>query len=215
MESEFPSNSKNPAKKPVEKTERVVEKVVTGDVVTRKKPLGKRFAETFVGGDARGVGAYVFFDVLIPAAKDMVADAMSQGVERMLFGEVRSHSRRSATSYGGGFTSYHKMSRSSTSLRPDPRERERERYISRRARTMHDFDEIVVESRLEGNKILEGMYEILANYDVVTVADLYTMAGITSTPVDRNWGWTDLSGSGVHRIRNGYLLDLPRPEHIE
>ena len=45
---EFPSNSQNVVKKP-EKQEKAtddkkIEKVVTGEVVQRKKPLGKRMA---------------------------------------------------------------------------------------------------------------------------------------------------------------------------
>lgn len=90
---EYPTNSKQSRERPAEKKpaaeRKKMEQVVTGEVSRRKKPLGRRFAETFGGGDARGVAGYVVMDVLIPAAKDAISDAVSQGIERMLFGESR------------------------------------------------------------------------------------------------------------------------------
>ena len=99
---DYPSNShkKKTPPKAIEEAKKV-ERVVEGEVIRRKKPLGKRFAELFIGGDAKSVGSYVMFEVLLPAVKDTLADAMSQGVERMLFGEARSTSRRTGRRPGG------------------------------------------------------------------------------------------------------------------
>jgi hypothetical protein len=60
------------------------------------------------------------------------------------------------------------------------------------------------------------MREILdSQYEVVTVADLYELVGTEPTHVDTTWGWTNLKGAGVARVRGlGYLLDLPEPEHF-
>ena len=93
-ESEFPPNSRIKKETKVEEEKKVVEKVVTGKVSRRKTPLSKRLKELFVGGDTHSVGSYILFDVLVPAAKDTIADAISQGIERMLFGDARSSSRR-------------------------------------------------------------------------------------------------------------------------
>lgn len=64
----YPGNSKRVTAKAPEKKaptkEKKVEKVVVGTVTRRKKPLSKRFSETFVGGDAQSVAAYVMNDVL-------------------------------------------------------------------------------------------------------------------------------------------------------
>src|SRR5690242_18821613 len=91
----YPSNSNKTKPAAEEKVEpKNIEAVVTGVVTRRKTPLGKRLAETFIGGDARTVGGYVVLEVLVPAARDMIADAFTQGIERMIYGEVRSASRR-------------------------------------------------------------------------------------------------------------------------
>lgn len=210
---EFPSNSQKVVKKP-EKQEKAtddkkVEKVVTGEVVQRKKPLGKRMAETFVGGDAQSVGQYVVMDVLIPAAKDTIADAVSQGIERMLFGEVRSTSRRTGARPSNGHVSYNRYSGGG-----HPALKREEPKISPRARANHDFDEIILATRPEAEAVIDRLFDLISRYETATVADLYDLLGITGNYTDDKWGWTDLRGAGALRIRGGYLLDLPKPEAL-
>jgi hypothetical protein len=103
---EFPSNAKKVKGTSDKEEPKKIEKVIQGEAVRRKKPLGKRFTETFVGGDAKGVWGYVFLDVLVPAAKDMIVDATSQGVERMIFGESRGGRRSSSNRSPNGYVSY-------------------------------------------------------------------------------------------------------------
>lgn len=211
MESEFPSNSKTKKSTDAKDEPKKVEKVVTGEVRTRKRPLGRRFADTFAGGDARGAGSYVLFDVMIPAAKDMVADAMSQGVERMLFGEVRSTSRRG--SHRPGSTNYTPYNRVGSG--PIGSRRDEPRIPSRRNRALHNFDEFILETRAEAHEVLDRLNYRIDQYEVATVADLYDLLGQTGEYTDAKWGWTDLRYADISRISNGYVLDLPRPEPID
>ncbi len=209
---DFPSNTNREKAAKASKTrkddEKKVEKVVTQSATQRKKPLSRRFAETFVGGDAKGVWSYVAMDVLVPAAKDTIADAFSQGIERMLFGEARSGSRRRGGSSGGnGFVNYSRYSKDDR--RPESRE------LSRRGRSQFNFEEIVIQDRGEAEEVIDRLYDLVSQYNAATVADLYELVGITGRFTDAKWGWTDLRGAGVTRIRNGYLLDLPRPEELD
>lgn len=209
---EFPGNSRErkTGKGGPDKKEKV-EPVVRGEVVRRKKPLGRRFAETFVQGDARSVWGYVMFDVLLPAAKDAMADAMSQGVEKMLFGEARSASRRTGRHGAREHISYDRFAKDRD--RPlDRRDVSRERH-SRRAR--HDFGEFVLKTRVEAEEVIDRLYDLISKYEAVTVADLYDLVGETSDATDVEWGWTELRGSGIQRVRDGYLLNLPRPEPLD
>jgi len=210
---DYPSNSHNKKRALPEKEEpKKIEKVIEGQVIRRKKPLGKRFAEVFIGGDARTVGQYILFDVLFPAMKDTIADVASQGVERMLFGEARSTSRRTGRGPGtGSHVNYQSMSRSVSPYgRPEPRNQP-----SRRARATHDFDEIILPTRVEAEEVIDRLFDLVAKYESATVADLYELVGVTGSYTDDKWGWTDIRGAGVQRIRNGYLLDLPRPEPLD
>lgn len=209
----YPGNSQRvtkvntePSKKPEEKK---IESVVQGEVIRRKKPLGKRFLDTFVGGDAKSVLGYVMLEVLLPAAKDTIADAFSQGVERMLFGEARSTSRRTGSRPGTGYTSYNRFSPSSSHRREDPR------TISRQNRARHDFDEIILATRVEAEEVIGRLFDLVSQYDQATVADLYELLGVDGNYTDRKWGWTDVRGAGATRVSGGYLLDLPRPTELD
>lgn len=212
---EFPSNSHQAkASEPKPDPAKKIDKVVTNDVTRRKRPLGKRFAETFVGGDARSVSHYVLFEVLVPAAKDTISDAVSQGVERLIFGESRSGSRRGGgyrSSGSGSFVNYNKMSQRNA----DPR-REETRGVSRRARASHDFDEIILATRAEAEEVIERLYDIVSTYDVATVSDLMELVGATPNYTDNKWGWTDMTGARAERTRGGgYVLDLPKTEAVD
>ncbi len=210
----FPANS-HKSKAPVPKKEEKpkLEKVVAGEVLRRKKPLGKRIAETFGATDMKSVGGFVLIDVLVPAAKDMVADAISQGIERMLFGEARSLSRRPNKQYhNSGYVSYNRYSPSSANRESPPF---RGSGISRRSRATHNFDEIILETRAEAEEVIERLFDLIERYQSATVADLYELVGIQGSYTDDKWGWIDIRGAGITRIRNGYLLDLPRPEPLD
>lgn len=191
---------------PEEKRE--VKKVISGDIQKQKKPLGTRFMETFIGGDSRSVWTSVAQDVLIPAAKDMVSDAVSQGIERMLFGDSR-RSRGSRPSDRGGYTSYNRMSDSRRPLRDEPR-----RESTVRARSRVNFDEYVLESRAEADTVLDEMSMMLDKYAVVSIADFYNLIGVTADYTDEKYGWTDLHSADVIRRRRGWVLDLPAPTEI-
>lgn len=217
---DFPSNSHvgREAERSQPVGEKKVEKVVVGVVERRKTPFLKRMQASFFGGDARGVVGYILVDVLLPAAKDAVADAVSQGIEKMLFGEVRSVGRRTGYRPGESRPGYTSYSRPSSGTRPEPRTQPRpepRRDMSPRARGQFDFDEIVLATRAEAEEVISRMYDLVTRYEQVTVSDLYSLLGMDSSFTDEKWGWTDIRGASAVRVRNGYLLDLPKPEQLD
>ena len=190
---------------------------LTGSVVRRQKPLGTRFRERFIGGDdAKGVWNFVFEDVLVPAFKDTVTTAVTEAVERAVFGDVRTRrgSSRGPSHSGGGHVQYNRMSapiqRANANVREDPRP-----SISREARARHDFDQFVLQHRVDAEEIIDRLFSILDQYDVVTVADLYESLGQSASFVDEKWGWYELKGADISRTKGGYLLDLPRPVELD
>ena len=61
-------------------------------------------------------------------------------------------------------------------------------------------------------EVLGNLQDIVASeFEQATVADLYELAGITSSFTDNKWGWMDLRGANVKRVREGYQLNLPKP----
>lgn len=200
---QFPPNSvKSKAPEPEEKK---IERITKSEPTRRKKGLAKQFQNTFFGGDLKSASQYVLFGVLIPAAKDALVEAGSAGFEKLIFGDSK---RRGSRGMGSalGHVAYNRMSQPVKAMQYQD--------LSRRARVMHDFDEIVLDSRQEAEDVLDRLYDLLSRYEEVTVADLYELTGIKSTHVDKQWGWSNLKGSSVSRVRGGYLLDLPEPTHL-
>jgi hypothetical protein len=209
---DFPSNSHNPPPKDGEdeKADKVILKVVTGEVVRRRKPLGNRFLETFFGGDVKGVTDYVIKDVLLPAAKDMIADAVNEGIQRMIFGSDKGPTnRRGSNRSTNGPVNYSRYSPTSKTQRDEPRN------ISRRARASHDFDEIILATRTEATDVIHSLDDLIGRYGIASVAELYELVGISSSHTDEKWGWTSMDRADITRTRSGYLLNLPATEPID
>jgi len=206
----FPGNSHLAKISEPEKEEKRPPKlspVVTGKVTRRNTPLGKRIMSTFFGRE-NSVWQYLFHEILIPAAKDTLTDFVSQGVERAVYGEARSASRR--TGRPGGTSNYTPYNRFS-----QPADRHQAKTMSHRARATHDFREIVLRTRAEVDAVIDAMMDYMHKYEQVTVSDLYDLLGLQSTFADEKYGWRDLRGAGPTRINDGYLLDLPRPEILD
>jgi hypothetical protein len=206
---EFPPNSDVSKQQKIE--DKNVERITSGEVKRRKKSLRKQFSETFVAGDAKSALRYVVLDVLLPAAKDMIVEAGSQGIEKLIFGDSRRYrgvTRPQTGPYGN--IAYNRMSEPSYSRLSGP-----QRALSRQARARHNFDEIVLDERAEAEEVIDRLFDLVSRYDTATVADLYELVGLPSSHTDHKWGWTRLQGAGVSRVRGGYLLDLPEPEPLD
>lgn len=212
---ELPSNSHKAASNDGDKVKpKVVESVVSGKVIHNKPSLGKRFAATFFGGEARGVGGYLTDKVLIPALRDLAKDLVWEALERVL-GNGRSNNQRGGgprPSSGGSYTNYNRPSTSSAPWNRD--RREEPRTLSRQARSEHDFGELIFDSKDEAERVLERLGDLISQYDSASVRDLYSLANISSTWADENWGWIDLVDADIRRIRNGYQLILPPTEDL-
>lgn len=209
---DFPPNN-DQAKQKAQREPKKVERVVSADAVRRKKPLGKKFKETFFSGDAKSVVGYVLLTVAVPAIRDLIYEMGNAALEKTVYGESKAGRRRyGQPGYGQtGQVSYNRMhARDPADDRPPVG-----RTTSRRARARHDFDEIILSSRSDAEEVIDRMFDIVSRFDAATVADLYELVGLESTHTDHKWGWTSMQGATVERMRSGgYLLDLPDPEPL-
>ena len=204
---QFPPNSQKA--KAADHGPKQVKQVTSAEVKRRRRPLGKQFAHTFFGGDAKTALGYMIESVIIPATQEAIVEAFSSGVEKIVYGD-RGGRRRGAPSAPSpyGRVNYNQQSMQHPAA-PQPR------GISRGGKARHDFGELVIQRRNEAEDVLGSMFDILSQYDVVVVADLYELCGIAPSHTDHKWGWRDLTGAKVGRVRGGgYLLDLPQPEPL-
>jgi hypothetical protein len=205
---DFPSNSDISKRNIPEKD---LSRVTTHDPVRKRRSLRKQFVETFFAGDMKSAIRYAVMDVLLLSARDMLADSASGIIDKLLYGDSRRRGYTNPQYQRYGHVDY----RSVSSGPPGHRMPSSQRALSRQARARHDFDEIVLDSRTEAEQVIDQMYEVINRYGSITVADLYELVGISSAHTDNKWGWTDLSGAGVSRLRDGYLLDLPDPAPLD
>jgi hypothetical protein len=208
---EFPPNSEASKRQQQPEEDKSLTRVTSKEPVRRRKSLWKQFKGVFIAGDFKSTTRYVVMDVFLPMTRDIIYEVGAEGLRNLVFGESRRYrgvTRPQAGDYG--YVAYNRYS----STGPPSRMRGPERAISRQARAQHNFDEIVLDSRVEAEQVIDELFEVVSRYESASVADLYQLVGLPQSHTDHKWGWTDLSGAGVSRIRDGYLLDLPDPEPL-
>ena len=188
-----------------EEKKKEVKKVISGKAVKKEKTTAQKFADVFLSDDIDNVKDYVFFDVVVPAIKEAIVNAITGGVEMIFFGNSSSRSMRREG--GKSYVSY------SSYYKSDNSNNRRDSSANRRARG--NYSPVEVDSRAEGEEILSNLVDFAIDYGQATVADLYELAGLSSNFTDNKWGWVDLSTASVKRVRNGYLIDLPNPELLD
>jgi hypothetical protein len=198
----------NKDKEADKKPDKQIEKVVTVEVIQKPKPLGRKFKETFFGGDFKMSMRYVAGDVLLPALRNLIVDMTTKGMERIVFGE--SSYRRRPTEYRPRVQYNNPIHR----MR-DPRELGRLPDQPPRYRnTRYEIKDIVIADRGEAELVVERLIDIIDKYEVASLADLYDLLGLATSHVDNKWGWTYLNNVEIRQIREGYLIDLPALEEI-
>lgn len=174
-----------------------IEPVVKGKVVKKKNTV-RKFTDVFVSEDVKNVKSYILMDVLVPAAKKAISDIVTNGIDMILYGESGRNRKRSTADY----VSYNRYS-------SDRRDRD-DSYSSTRTRSGYSYDDIVFETRGEAEEVLTRMDELIDTYRVVSVADLYDLANVSGSYTDNNYGWTNICSAEVVRVRNGYIIKLPK-----
>lgn len=203
----FPSNSYT--NRTEKKPKKEIKPVVKNEVRIQKKGLGEKFSETFLQADIQSVKNSVIFDILIPAAKDMFSDMTKGLVDGLLYGERR------------GSRTYRDRGSSRVYRRYDdcyddrPRRRQREDDDPPFASSRSIVDNLIFKTRGEAEEVLSNAIDYIEEYDSISVKDLYAYANKKSDFTKEKYGWYDLSSASVERIREGYLLKLPKPVVID
>lgn len=191
---EYKPNS-HKSKEAAAKSEKKVEKVVSGTATRRKKSELRKFTDIFISEDVDNVKSYILVDVLVPSIKKAVSDIIKNGIDMLLYGE--SDHRSSSTASKVSYRSYYdKDKRDSRPLN--------------RNRAGYGYDDIVLDNRGEAEEVLERMDELVATYGMVRVADMYDLMGVTPNYTDNKYGWTDIRSAKVVRIQQGYVIKMPR-----
>ena len=173
-----------------------LEKVIKGTAKTKKNEM-RKLRDVFISEDVKSVKSYILMDVLVPAIKDAIEDIVTNGIRMVLRGETsaRKSSSASKISYNRIYDNKRDNDRFARDSSPSIR---------------YSYDDIVLESRGEAEDVITRMEEIIEEYGFVRVADLYDLVGITGDYTDNKYGWTNIRSAEPVRVRDGYMLRLPR-----
>jgi hypothetical protein len=221
MSSEYPGNSKTtksaPALPDAPEDNKGITSMIDGEARLVKPSGFRRLRRSFIGGDATSVTEHIVWNLLIPAAKDTVADMGATFIDMMIFGQRRSVRGVSPGSHmvptqNGVPSRYNYNGITNGGGSP--------LVLGQNSAPQEDFaprtspSQVVVPTRNDAERIAAKMQEIINQYTAVSVADLYRMVNRSPNYMDDKWGWTSIEGANLKRVGDGVLLDLPEPKDI-
>jgi hypothetical protein len=203
----------NTDKEKMLKGEKQIVKVVTGEVIRKPESLGRKFKNVFFGGDLKTSARFVAADVLLPAFRDLLVDAIVNGAKGVIYGDStfrrRTAEPRPRTQYSNPInrTTVYSGEPTRRAYLPDqPHAYRHQNQIPR--------DELIIQNRYDAERIVERLIDIVDKYEVASLADYYDLAGLSSSHTDNKWGWTTFNSAEIRQTRDGYVIDLPPIEAI-
>lgn len=187
MNTNYQSNSNKSKRKAVEDKNKI-DKIVKGKVKTKKK---NGILSSFINDDLQDIKKYIVEDVLIPTIKKTITDVVKNSIDMFFYGEVSRPNRGNSSRIS--YSAYY--------------DRDRE---PRRRRNSLLIDDIVLESRAEAEEVLDRLDEMIEEFGMASVLNLYDLIGVTAPFTADKYGWTDIRNATAVRVRDGYLLKLPR-----
>lgn len=183
--------------------EKKVTKVVNGPVKTKRNDA-RKLADIFISEDISNVKSYIFMDVLVPAIKKAIYDIVTNGIDMFLYGG----SGKGRNNQPGAKVSYRNYyeQKNNGGYRASDNVRQSNAF---------DYDDIVFNNRGEAEAALQQMKDIVSRYGIVTVNDLYEMTPLSAPYTSQKYGWMDVSNVDIVRVRDGYILKLPRAVPID
>lgn len=181
-----------------QQSEKKVEAVITGKAKTRKKGELQKFADVFIAEDANNVKSYILMEVIIPAVKKAISDIVTTGIDMILYGEA-GRSRKNGAASKISYRNYYEQ------------ESGRTRAGSAGRRSSFDYDDVIFDTRGDAEAVLHAMDDIISQYGTVSISDFYDLARVPNDNYTMNrYGWTNIGGATPVRVRDGYILKLPR-----
>ena len=167
------------------------------DLKPKKKSGFKKVVDVVAPDGVDDAVSHIIFDILIPGAKDMVWDIFGS----MLWGDQ--HRKRTRGSSGGVKTN--------TPYRDYYRHPDDRSLPATRVRVAYEVEDYPIPDRRDAECVLAELDSILREYGTVKVSEYYEAIGVTPRSIDYKYGWTDLRNAYVDKVREGWIIRLPRP----
>lgn len=186
-----------------------IEKVQLKGAVVKKQPsFLTKLKETFIADDARDVGYYIVWDILVPTIKRTIRDVIVGSADRVFLGSS-SPNTSSSLYRERGVTYVKRTDYARTSSQNSKRQTKTESRPP--IRTNFRLNEIVFENYDDAAAVLERLVDYLDTYGKVSVDDYLDLAGQSVDYTAQDWGWRSLSSASIVNTFGGYFIKLPNP----
>ena len=189
LEKQYPRNS---ITKPVNKE---IKPVAKGKA--KKQTVSGFLVERIIQKDGKELVEWALDDVIIPGVKNFIINSVAMALTGKTYtGPSYYGSAKKPEQYG----SYYYGSKSKTPVSNVQRGR---------------YRGVVLDTRMDAEAVFEQFSELMEEFGMVSVAELYSLAEMESESVDNNYGWTTMRNAGVVKVPDGWLIDLPQPRPFD
>ena len=174
--------------------------------------------------DASDVADEIIFDHVVPGLIDMVSDALHSTIDLFFSGSGgRRHRSRSHDSYYRSYDDYYDRydERDRSRRRRRTRDRDEDDRRDRRRRDSFNLEDVEFDSKEDAKEVLESIKDILADFDSVSLEDVYRIPIVRELAEDKpdwtaaRYGWTSITGAKIIEVRGRrYIIEMPPIERI-
>lgn len=201
--SELPGNS-NLAKSEETREIRSQDAIPSRKVVAKgeihKKSTFSKLSDIFQPKDIRSVAIDVFERLIVPNGKALLVDTINSVARGVILGEGAEDYKSSSknptgyVSYQGYYSNGRTKAAEISNHKTDGR---------------FQFDEITYDDYGKAQYVLDQMDECIQDGGYVTVADMYSMSGMTCPFTGNYWGWTNISKAKIVPDHGRWWLKMP------
>ena len=192
------------------KAEAEKEREPLSPVVQNNGSVHKETAEEKIITALRNIGSYFVHQVLVPSLIDMAREGLHSATDMLLPGGTRGRSRGRSRN-----TQYDQISERRRNATYDMSKPARRREF--------DFSTVDLYSLADAERVVQGVLDNIDIYNRVRVADFYSLAGVSSSSTDNNWGWERqdipaIENAQIYSYRvdgeTRFWIDMPRPRPL-
>ena len=173
-----------------------VKKVVQGK---RTKNEARKMREIIAPGDMKNIGDYILMDILVPSAKKFLSEAGRVFIDMLIYGDSGRDRRGSAPYDRVSYNNYGSYSSGNN------------QNNGTRTRTVFAYDDVVVPSRYDAENVIRTLEDIIATYQMVSVATFYEVCQVPDNNfMNHKYGWMNVKNAEIIPVRDGWKIKMPK-----
>ena len=207
---QYPSNTLKERNKQTQKKEKPDLKCV---VSGKSKPVPQSlWSKVFVGikpASGQTMKSFIFDEIVTPLIQRAVVEGVTGAINYLVKGDAYAD-RKGINSLGKSYINYNGISSGKSNANGS-------QYVYSGKNSGMEIENVWFESRVDAQRVLDEMQNVIANYDILTVNGFYDIIGRTNIidPSNEKFGWSDLRNAYITASRGGWVIHLPHPMPID